>query len=147
MEMKIQLIGAGLGIPKTKIGLSLGSGCWFGFRHTPKSPPIVYAVVEEPNIGENSGKLLIGYVQTNWFTLLIDKNHVIPNIDKLAGKIADLSLDMKLKHADFTFKIISPAGDITHTITKADVAASGLLLSRYETRGELNKSPKVDPTW
>lgn len=52
MEMRIQLISASAGIPKTKLGIDLGSGVYFGFRHTPKSPTILYGLAEESSLGE-----------------------------------------------------------------------------------------------
>lgn len=147
MEMKVQLFGAGVGIPKTKLGFNFGSGCWFGFRHTPKSMPIVYAIVEEPDIGRKDGQLVAEYVETEWFSLLVDKNHVIPNVDKLAGKIVDFHIETKYRRVDFTFKIISPDGDVTNTITKMNLKSTAVMLAAFETRGELRLSPKVDKNW
>jgi len=95
MDMRIQLISASVGIPKTKLGIDLGSGVYFGFRYTPKSPTILYGLAEEPSLGEKVGALGFGYLETDWFSLLSDKTHKVPNISHLTGKNVEFSISKK----------------------------------------------------
>jgi len=141
MEMRIQLISASVGIPKTKLGIDLGSGVYFGFRHTPKSPTILYGLAEESSLGEKVGALGFGYLKTDWFSLLSDKSHKIPVIHQLTGKNVDFNISKKSSHADFKFELFTNNGDVTNSITKINIPASGLLLNTFESRGVLRFIP------
>ena len=138
MDMRIQLISASVGIPKTKLGIDVGSGVYFGFRFTPKSQTILYGLAEGPSIGEKVGALGFGYLKTDWFSLLSDKT---PSINHLAGKEVDFSISKKSSHADFKFDLFTKNGDITNSIDKINIPASGILLNSFESRGVLRFIP------
>lgn len=143
MDMKIQVISAGIGIPKTKFGWRAGSGLWMGFKVTPNSKPVVYGVFEKPGIGDKNGQLVFGYVKTEWFPL----TSPIKDICCLARTKVDMGLALNFNAVDFTLKMIGPTGDILFTLSKLDIKASGLMLTKYEARGELIPFPAPTEGW
>ena len=105
------------------------------------APTILYGLAEEPSVGKKVGALGFGYLKTDWFSLLADKAHKIPNIEKLAGNNVDFSISKKSDRADFKFNLFTDAGDVANSISKINIPANGFMLNDFESRGILRFIP------
>lgn len=89
MEMKFLANGVGFSanIPllDTKVGFTVFSQCYIGFRHTQKSNPILYNLHLHKAVGEEAETKIYSFIKSNWFSLLSDKTHILPDVTKLNG--------------------------------------------------------------
>jgi hypothetical protein len=87
MQMKLGIVGCGVGIPKTNLGVGAVNIAKLYFRNNPNDKkPAKLNVQDLISIGGKSGAFLISAFETKWFELNPKKDGWARNANLLIGK-------------------------------------------------------------
>lgn len=134
MEMMVYLMSGGIGIPKSKFGLSRAA-VYVGFKHNFKSKPFFYGFDSDATLGELHA-LGVAWVQTKWFTL--SQHHKISHIEQLSGKTGIIGVKTKQQKADIKFEVYDKNGDEESSASKIDIPTDhAILTGDFEAKAKL----------
>jgi hypothetical protein len=142
MEMKVVINAFGFSIPKTGLGINAFAGSYIMFRNSEKAPIILMGLTGSFSLGEKSGTVIIGYVETNWFFIDPEKHNWIMNTNALIGKKAEIEVIGTLLakgRVDFKFFLYEKDGDTKEMLSKVDIKSSGVQLANTKVRGVLRQ--------
>lgn len=142
MEMKIVITGAGACIPKSELGINILSYSYISLRNTKTNPPVVLALSDAFSIGSKSGTIVLGFVETNWFSVNPVKHSWLTNYNSLIGKKAEIEVSGTLLvfgSIDVKFKLYDKDDETKEILAKVDVKSHGGQLSTTTVRGVLIK--------
>jgi hypothetical protein len=110
MQMMVEVIGFGLGIPKTNIQVSTLNIAKFYLRHgLHDKSPTRFNVQDLIAIGNKSGTFLLTGIRTKWFELDPAKSQWALNANTLIGKTVQIIVSGivgKWGTVDFTLKLL-----------------------------------------
>ncbi len=148
MEMKILIIGAGIGIPKTGISVNLGTNALIQFRSSKNSTSTCMGISQMLTAGSEAGTVIFGDVDTDWFFVNPIKHKWAANTDKLVGKKVQLEVSGTLivgGKVDVKFTVIDEHGNTSVLMSKVDIKASGIQAASTNIRGILKRMPTKRP--
>lgn len=139
MQMKIGCIGAGIGIPKTPIGISAMNMVKMFFRHGPTDRnEICLNINDHLCVGGKSGAFLFTGIQTEYFQLNPKKDTWATAPYHLVGKkaivemVAAVPVNLKV---DILVTTIDRYGDKTVLVDKVGIPVKGIQCSNSKVTG------------
>lgn len=144
-QAKVTILGAGLAISNTPIGLNAGTVALIAIRANRAAPHITYGITSFFDADNNNGSLVVGGVATDWF-YIPDEAFSALQLKNLSGE--GYKLDLKIKgtllasgKADVEATLISRIGQPTSIIDAREIQCSGVQASETMVRGELRIMP------
>jgi hypothetical protein len=144
MEMWIFMMGLGIAIPKTDIGLDLLSGCYVQVRATHSAVPLTYVIGTYANPGGKTGTVALGHIITEWFAITPSKYSWLFNPKGMLGSPAELNVSGTLiikGQVDINFKLLDNEGNVLKEVKRINVKATGGQLSSTYIYGTLMMIP------
>ena len=144
-KIRIYISGMGIAI-NDKIGLNVLSAAYIEIKQTANAIPRIFAVVKSPSVGGNSGTLVIGHVQTDWFDLDLNSAAEM-TLAKLVSK-KNRTIDLEVKNmllgsgkCDIKATLINDKGVGLQLFERFDIPCIGGQLSETKIRGDLRHIP------
>lgn len=140
MEMFINIMGVGVALPKTGLGVNLATGSYIGITmgHT----KTLLGVSKCMSIGAGAGTLVAGWVKTAPFHVSPAKHGWATNVHGLIGKKVQIELTGTLVvfgKVDLTFTVFDKDGGSKELISRVDIESCGMQASETKVRGVLCK--------
>lgn len=145
MEMRITISGLGVAFGKTGFGANLVSGAYLQTRSARGGPVCTLGLAKGPSLGSNSGSVVFGQVQTDWFRVTDDSAAFFQN-STAVGKIADVSISGAIfvgGRVDINVDLIDENGSIDNIVAKANISSSGVQVASTKVRGILKIMPRA----
>lgn len=144
MEMRITISGAGFALGKTGFGVNALAGAYIETRPSSSFTPCLLALVKGPGIGSESGTVVFGHIQTEWFRVSTELHPWLAKRESLVGKTASIEVTgatVAGGRVDIEFDLISDEGDATSLLSKAHIRSSGFQISSTKVRGRIVQMP------
>lgn len=139
MQMKIGLVGAGIGIPKTNLGVGFLNIGYLFLRNGKNDKNVKsLRIVDLVSVGQKSGTFLAAGVETKWFELDPQRDNWAHNSNWLIGKRieAELSGFQLVKgETDITLKVYDEYNQPKELVNRCCTKASGIQFSSIKIRG------------
>jgi len=145
MEMRITISGLGVALGKTGFGANLVSGAYLQTRPSKGTCISTFGLTKGPSLGSNSGSIVFGHVQTEWFRINDNSAQLFEN-GTVTGKIADVKISGAIVtggRVDVNIDLIDENGSIQSLIAKANISSSGVQIASTKVRGILKKMPRA----
>lgn len=145
MEMKITMVGFGIGIPKTDVNFNVGTLAYLEIRANNKDQkPKTFGLGESFSLGAGSSTFVFGNAKTKWFFIDPIKNKWIANPEKLVGKKMEIEISGLLianGKVDVKITAIDEHGDTKELMNKVDIEAGGAQVAATKIRGVVKRMP------
>lgn len=145
MQIRFHLWGAGLAIPRTKIGISALMGAAVSLRNSDKASVNTFMMGDGFNVGGSSGSLLVSSVDTKWFNVDVSSNPWVSDCEFALGKTAEIILHGTIAgtgHIDVTFSLIDTDGIKTELLKRHNIRAKGYQITETKVSGNLQKATR-----
>ncbi len=146
MQMLVGAGGFGVGIPKTSLGVGLGSVGKMYFRELmDKGEEKASCVIGDLiSIGQKSGTFIVGGVTTRWFDLDPVKDNWIHNLNWLMGKTAEIKISglqaVTGGTADIEVIVMDKDNRPSELVKRVGIKTDGTQLTEIAVRGVIQKS-------
>lgn len=149
MQMKISILGWGVGIPHTGLGIGLGTVCYIAVRESKTARPMGWYIWDAVDLGTDSGNQLVGGGGgTDWFPVNEVNHPWIDEVDTLEGKIVQIDfvgpLPALTGHVDVKISYIDGNNNFRTILHKANIGGDGFQLSATSIRGRLKRFSAAD---
>lgn len=144
MEMQITISGVGVALGNTGFGVNALTGAYIEIRRSKHFGPCKLALAKAGGLGSDTGSIVLGHVQTDWFQVNEDLHPWLASLENLVGKTGQVEVTGALiagGRVDIQFDVISDQGDIKSLRSKANIKSSGLQLSSTKVRGIIRRMP------
>lgn len=145
MQAMIGVVGLGIGIPKTNLGVGAANMVKLYFRHslTDKSP-VILDFLDIISIGGKSGAFLISAFSTEWFELNPKTSGWAHNPYRLIGKKLSIEVDGLVAvrgNVDVSIRLFNNYDEGQELLNRCCIPVlRGLQFSGMKVRGTVSKS-------
>lgn len=137
MQLKITLIGGGVGIPKTNLGVGFVNIGYLFFRHGKGADVKSLRIVDMISLGQKSGAFLGAVVETSWFELDPNEDNWAYNINWLIGKKIEVELSgfqILRGETDISLKFFDEYNKPKELVNRCCTKANGIQFSSIKIR-------------
>ena len=147
-QAQINILGAGLSLPGSPIGLNAGTTAYISVRPNAGAPAFTYGVASFLDANGYSGALFFGAATTDWF-YISNQAYDSLRIGNLVGR--NYKIDIQVKgtlifsgSSDIDVMLIDGQNSGRKIIEAYDVKSSGAQISGTSVRGSLHAMPNVE---
>lgn len=138
MEMFINIMGAGVALPKTGFGVNLATASYIGI--TNGYQVTLLGLSNVMSLGEKARTFVFGWIKTDPFFVCPIKHNWATNTIALIGQTAEIELTGTLVirgSVDLKFTVYDKHGNTNELMSKVNIKAIGGQVSETKVRGVL----------
>ncbi len=144
-QAKIIISGIGLAIANTAIGVNAATMAYVSIRPNAGASPTTYGIASYLTADGNSGSLVVGYAQTEWFGINQAAFDALQP-SALAGKGCEIDVEVKntllgTGKCDIALNLINKDGTGNKLIELFSIKSTGGQLSGTSVRGLIRLMP------
>lgn len=148
MEMKIGVMGCGIGLPRTNLevsGANIGMLYFRRFKNDPET--VILAIRDMISVGGKSGTFLVTGLETQWFVLDPKRDNWAHNTIALIGKKVEIEVSgcqLLRGKVDVSVKVFDKYNQAKELVAQCCLKAGGIQFSKMKIRGVVDRS-SMDP--
>lgn len=144
MQMRVGVVGCGIGIPKTNLEVSALNIGMLYFRRYPKDPEETILTVRDLlTYGGKSGTFLVTGIETDWFELDPKKDNWAHNTIWMIGKKIEVEVhgsQFLRGTVDVSVKVFDKYNQSRELVAQCCLKAGGIQSSSMKIRGVVCRS-------